>query len=483
MKATKTLAMLLLALSLVLGTTGMTRAAVVLPSGEPDPAHGTLKLWMSADTGVFSDAGSTAAVNGGTVQQWNNRSTATGAGTDATSVNSPTYHTTGIGGLPVVRFNGSNQYFNGSVSVGGPKTFFLVMDAAATGTCCSGGIGTRSGGSSNWNGLHVTKSGTDTKFFADRSGSGLWGTTVITNTPTIGALTYASGTTIYLNGPVVDGSNASNFQSAGSQYQIATRNNEHSRYLNGDIAELLVYNDVLTPVEMRQVGAYLGNKYSIANTFGPVPVLGPNLVTDGSFEVNTGSTTGGAANSELGAGNYAASPGGADITTYWDKSGGRTWYVTDGGADRFPDGDFAYRVDAAGNDGVDWLWQDGIALTAGQEYQLSFDMWGESGTTNTRIDVQLTGPASLTLFDNATTLATDGVTEKKSLLFTPTVTGAYRLQFSADSPANPHYHAWIDDVRIQAVQTAPIPEPATMCALALALSGLGGYVRKRRNMA
>jgi len=215
-----------------LAFSSLAQATVVLPNGDPDPAHSTLKLWMSADTGVFSDAGTTPAVNGGTVQQWNNRSTAGGAGTNATSVNSPTYHTTGgIGGLPVVRFNGSNQYFNGTVSVGGPKTFFLVLDGSASGTCCSGGIGTRSGGNSNWNGLHVVSSG-GTKFFADRSGAGLTGTTVITNTPTIGALTYeTTGTKIYVNGPTVDASNTSNYQSSGGQYQIATRNNEISRYL------------------------------------------------------------------------------------------------------------------------------------------------------------------------------------------------------------------------------------------------------------
>ena len=471
----------MVSLVVVLALGGAARATVVLPSGDPDPAHSTLKLWMSADTGVFSDAGTTPAVNGGTVLQWDNRATAVGAGSDATSGNSPTYHTSGIGGLPVVRFNGTNQYFNGTVTVGGPKTFFLVTDASASGTCCSGGIGTRSSGSSNWNGLHVAKNGADTRFFADRSGSGLWGTTAITNTPTIGVLTYeTTGTTIYLNGPVVDGSNASNFQSAGSQYQIATRNNEHSRYLNGDIAELLVYNEVLTPDEINEVGYYLSDKYSIASTFvlpPPPPVLGPNLVTDGSFEINTNSTLGNGQGSELGAHNYAGSTwGNADVTTYWDKNN-RVWYVTDNGDVEFPDGDFAYRIDARLDiDGADklWLWQDDISLTAGQEYQFSFEMWGESGAPI--LDVELTGSDTIVLFDDTTTNPGDGVAETKSVRFTPTVTGSYSVEFFTDVN-NGNNHAWIDDVRLQAVLV--VPEPLTMLAVGLAVAGLGGYVRKR----
>ena len=211
----------------------------------------------------------------------------------------------------------------------------------------------------------------------------------------------------------------------------------------------------------------------------PPPVLGPNLVTDGSFEVNTNGTPGGSQGSELGASNYAGSTwGGDDVTTYWDKSGTRTWYMTDGGADRFPDGDFAFRVDAHGAEGVNTLYQDGISLTAGTQYQMSFQMWGE--TSAPWIDVTLTGPATINLFDDEASNGSDGVAELKSIMFTPTVTGTYRLNFSADNPARPNHHAWIDDVRIRAVQTAVIPEPVTMAAIGLGISGLCGYIRKRR---
>jgi len=179
-----------------------------------------------------------------------------------------------------------------------------------------------------------------------------------------------------------------------------------------------------------------------------------NLVTDGSFEVNTNSTPGNNQASELGASRYAGSTwGGADVLTYWDKSGARTWYMTDQGANVFPDGDFAYRVDAHPFEGVNTLHQDGILLTAGTSYALSFAMWGEAGTP--RIDVTFTGPATMKVLDNAATLGTDGAAETMLAIFTPTVTGSYRINFSADDPPNDNAHAWIDDVGLDPITLGP----------------------------
>ena len=52
----------------------------------------------------------------------------------------------------------------------------------------------------------------------------------------------------------------------------------------------------------------------------------------------------------------------------------------------------------------------------------------------------------------------------------------FRFYLIDDSGATHRFHR-IDNVVLQG---NPIPEPATMCALALAVTGLGGYVRKRR---
>ena len=206
--------------------------------------------------------------------------------------------------------------------------------------------------------------------------------------------------------------------------------------------------------------------------------LGPNLLIDGSFEVNTNGTPGTGANSELGAHTYAGSTwGNADVTTHWDKDD-RVWYVTDGGGAEFTDGDFAYRIDSRLDvGGADALWQSGIDLDAGTEYVLSFDMWGEAG--NPILDATLTGPDTLVLFDDATTIGNDGLAETKSTLFTPTVTGSYTLNFFTDVN-NGDNHTWIDNASLQAVQTAIIPEPSSLALAAFGLLGLALYGWRRR---
>ncbi len=195
-----------------------------------------------------------------------------------------------------------------------------------------------------------------------------------------------------------------------------------------------------------------------------------NLITDGSFEVNTNGTAGGGQGSELGAHNYAGSTWGSTwVTTHWTRTGNRLWYVTDGTDDEFPDGSFAFRIDARLDlEGANQLQQSGISLSAGTQYDFSFDLWGESGTAI--IDVELTGPATIKLFDDTSSSGTNGVYETKSTQFTPAVGGSYTLSFFTDVN-NGDNHAWVDNAIL-------IPEPAT-----LAMLGLGGVItlaRRRR---
>lgn len=70
-----------------------------------DPANLTgIKLHLRADAGVYKDAGVTLAVDGDTVQQWNDQSGLGNNFTQATAGNRPTFKTAIVNGLPVVRF-------------------------------------------------------------------------------------------------------------------------------------------------------------------------------------------------------------------------------------------------------------------------------------------------------------------------------------------------------------------------------------------
>lgn len=86
----------------------------VIAGGAWTPASlgSALIAWYKADSGVYSDAGTTLALNGLPVQQWNDQS---GNGyhiKQSTLSNRPTYLTNTLNSLPVIDFNNSlNQQY------------------------------------------------------------------------------------------------------------------------------------------------------------------------------------------------------------------------------------------------------------------------------------------------------------------------------------------------------------------------------------
>lgn len=65
-------------------------------------------LWLSADSGVYSNAGTSLAVNGANVQLWNDRSGNTRHAVQNTLANRPNYQTNVFNGKPVIRFTSAN---------------------------------------------------------------------------------------------------------------------------------------------------------------------------------------------------------------------------------------------------------------------------------------------------------------------------------------------------------------------------------------
>jgi len=69
-----------------------------------------LQGWWNAGAGVFSDAGSTPAVDTNTIQQWNDQSGNARHFSQATATNRPTYRTSIVNGQPVIRFDGVDNF-------------------------------------------------------------------------------------------------------------------------------------------------------------------------------------------------------------------------------------------------------------------------------------------------------------------------------------------------------------------------------------
>ena len=86
-----------------------------------------LKLWLSADSGAYNDAGTTLATNGQSVQQWNDRSSNSQNSSQASSGLRPLFVSSVVNGRPVIRFDGSDDFLSlGQSLTGSTQTFFIV---------------------------------------------------------------------------------------------------------------------------------------------------------------------------------------------------------------------------------------------------------------------------------------------------------------------------------------------------------------------
>lgn len=97
-----------------------------------------LVAWYQADDGVYSDAGTTPAVNNGTVQQWND---ASGNGrhlSQLTGANQPTYKTNSQNGLPGILFGPALGGMTplSAATLNNPYIIFLVENTPSTNPNC-----------------------------------------------------------------------------------------------------------------------------------------------------------------------------------------------------------------------------------------------------------------------------------------------------------------------------------------------------------
>lgn len=228
-----------------------------------------LKMWF--------DAGRITGLNDGdTIATW---SDASGNGRHATSAAGPTYKANIINGLPVARFNGSNQYLATTTtpSLAQPNTVFVVgkLSNAWTG---DGAMFDSTTALGQFFEIYPL----DTKAYQMYAGFGVNSATTKTSKAfRIFEVTFAgASSSVIVDGATVVTGNSGSSGIAG--LRIGSRGN-NSKWLNGDIAEIMVFNANVSSSNRALIRAYLYQKYA----------RGLRLVCDGdSLCYGTGSTGG-----------------------------------------------------------------------------------------------------------------------------------------------------------------------------------------------
>lgn len=221
-----------------------------------------LQLWLQADS--INQADATA------VSTWSDDSGNGNDATQGTAAAQPTFHTNVINGLPIVRFDGTDDLFTlGNVlDVTGDLSIFTVCDFDVSGSNDTFG-GKRDGtGATPW----AFRSGTgDELEFYINDGGGFEVMTADTalaiNTFVIGDV-VRSGTSVSfeLDG-AADGTRTQTKTPAGNT--VAAGVGSHTggsagELRDGDIAEFIFYDRALTGAERGDVQSYLSDKYGIA---------------------------------------------------------------------------------------------------------------------------------------------------------------------------------------------------------------------------
>ncbi len=252
----------MLRLLAALATIGSLAGGSVLAQSGPTTAD--LSLWLKADSGLAAD-GST----------WTDQS---GNGHDATAVagQAPAVISGGLNGLPVAQFNGAQRMTIAGTVVG--KQRFTIL-AVVTDTSVNGG-GFREI-ISNWSGLTSTKS-----IFLGTIWSTVGGVTAdrIRFTDAVGGQSQGqtgqgdikTPTKAFILSGVAGGHNTIIRVGRKVQYQLGAaiprrnltalwylgdQGDSNVEHWEGDIAEVLVYNDVLSKAELATDLAYLQAKW------------------------------------------------------------------------------------------------------------------------------------------------------------------------------------------------------------------------------
>lgn len=224
------------------------------PAFDPSSISG-LQVWLKANALSLND--------NDPVSSWTDFSGTSNHAVQSNGSKKPVYKTGIANGKAVVRFDGSNDILEFTTELSHPASIFIVAATASTpgnGDLFIGDSGSAGGGiilwassnnSSNWGTI-------DTNFTIINSGENL--VTGVFNllelTTTVGALF------IYRNGVQKGTSNAQSYGGPGPNSSLGAQDNG-SGFVDCDIAEVLVYNTVLSGTDRGHVEGYLMGKYNL----------------------------------------------------------------------------------------------------------------------------------------------------------------------------------------------------------------------------
>lgn len=232
-----------------------------------------LKLWLRADKGIYSDAGTTPATNGQRIQQWNDQSGNGLNATQGTLANRPVFTTTGFNSFPGISFSTAPTFLNAALNISASALPNITVITVSSYTAFSGGTpyaklwGHDNGGYNRTTGFDPRANPGPFAYF---TGTGVANfnfstATIAPGDPFLTASLYTPTTfTGYVQGSVGPANNPVNIGAGRAQFTVGAINNLGSEPWQGNIVELIVYDTTLSLAQRINVENYLSAKYNTA---------------------------------------------------------------------------------------------------------------------------------------------------------------------------------------------------------------------------
>lgn len=247
------------------GTNARNAAGIALrsvgpnPSGSPAPPPPFVPTDIAGCT-VWLNAGALVLSNNDPVASWTDLSGNGNNAVQATGSLQPLFKTAILNSQPVVRFDGLDDVMQGAISgITSDATIFVVAKFSATGNRALVDLSTD--GTSTNTGEQFFLAGA--ALFARTAGSGAAQYSFSDTTSFFYfSATYSSSLREIFQNGVSQGTDGSSLAPAGSQ--IAYRVGELFQNIfpfDGDVAEVIIYNSVLSGGDLTTVNTYLATKY------------------------------------------------------------------------------------------------------------------------------------------------------------------------------------------------------------------------------
>ncbi|HTG45669.1 MAG TPA: LamG-like jellyroll fold domain-containing protein, partial [Verrucomicrobiae bacterium] len=244
------------------------------PGSIPIPG---LALWLRADAGVVA--------SGSAVSQWQDQSGHNAHANQSLGASQPSVVANAINGLPVIQFDGGNDFLTFDLPVTGLGGMTVCLVSANTGDRTGGATEGENAAlfwneSQSWGAIYLSPFQTRVQF--------RFGTTQAGNLPTyvrsssLGVaysrtVSIKNGSTdsLYVNGELAwqESGKLSTITGAQSIGNLGRGYNNNS-FFPGQIAEVLVYSRALSDAERQDVESYLETKYFVTSQVA-TPTISP----------------------------------------------------------------------------------------------------------------------------------------------------------------------------------------------------------------